>query len=147
MNLPTRWSPFRQLSRMDPFAELPDIFRDFGARAMPRDLERSLDMRLDVNEDDKTYFVKVDMPGVKKGDIDVSVDGNQVTISAEVKREAARDNEKEVYSERYSGKAFRSFTLPTEVDSAKCGATYDGGVLTLTLPKKNGGGARHVAVN
>jgi HSP20 family protein len=147
MNLPTRWSPFRQLSRMDPFVDFPDLFREFGARALPRDMERVLDMRLDLTEDDKTYFAKVDLPGVKKGDIDVSVEGNQVTISAEVKREATRDNEKEVYSERYSGKAFRTFTLPAEVDSAKCGATYDGGVLTLTLPKKNGGGARHVTVN
>lgn len=147
INLPTRWNPFRQLVHQDPFADIPDFFRDFGMRGLSRDIERSLDMRLDVREDDKTYFVTVDLPGVKKNDIDVAVDGSQVSISAETKRERSKDTEKEIYRERYEGKVFRTFALPGEVDAAKCGATYEGGVLSLTLPKKNGASARHVMVS
>lgn len=136
MNLPTHWNPFRQVSRYDPIADFEDLFRGLGARPLPREYERALDMRMDIIEDDKVYKITVDMPGIKKEAIDVSVEGNQITISAEVKREMAPDNEKPLYTERFSGKAFRSFTLPFEVDSTKSEAKYDGGVLMLTLPKK-----------
>lgn len=138
MNLPTHWNPFRQISRFDPISDIEDLFRGFSPRpiSLSRDYERALDMRMDVSEDDKAYKVTVDMPGIKKEAIDVSVDGNQITISAEVKRDLLPDNEKSLYSERFSGKAYRSFTLPFDVDSTKSNATYDGGVLTLTLPKK-----------
>lgn len=147
MNLPTRWNPFRQISRLDPFTDLDDLIRGFGASSLAREYERTLDMRLEVNEDDATYFVNVDMPGVKKSDIDVSVEGNQVTITAEVKREKSSDKEKQLYNERYTGKTFRSFSLPAPVDAGKCQATYDGGVLALTLPKKSEGGSKHLSIN
>lgn len=147
MTTPTRWNPFRQIARFEPFGNFEDLLRGFGTPSLPREYERTLDMRLDVNEDDKAYVVNVDMPGVRKSDIDVSVEGNQVTISAEVKREQEHGKGKELYSERFSGKAYRSFSLPLEVDSAQAQATYDGGVLTLTLPKKAGNGSRHLAIN
>ena len=135
MNLPARWNPLRQISRFDP---IEDIFSNLGLRPFQRELQQTmnnLDMRMDVTEDDKSYCIKIDVPGVKKEDIDVLVEGNQVTISAEIKRDKARENDKDLYTERYIGKAFRSFTLPSEVDSSKSDAHYDGGVLTLTLPK------------
>ncbi len=147
MTLPTRWNPFRQLGRFEPFADIEDLMRGFASSNLSREYQRTLDMRLDVNEDDQKYVVNVDMPGVKKTDIDIAVDGNQVTITAEVNREQSHGKGKELYSERYSGKAFRSFTLPVEVDSEKAEANYDGGVLILTLPKKSGGGSRRLAVN
>lgn len=147
MALPTRFSPLRQLSMLDPFVDLEDLFRGMGARSLSRGFEKTLDMHLDVHEDDKAYRISVDVPGVKKEDIDVSVEGNQITITAEVKREKSRDNEKEVHSERFYGKAFRSFSLPSEVDSSKSAATYDGGVLSLILPKKGTSGSRHLSIN
>lgn len=148
MTLPTRWNPFGQLSRMDPFADFEDLLRGFGPapRSLAREYERTLDMRLDVNEDDKGYVVNVDMPGVKKDDIDVSIEGNQVAIRAEVKREKSSDKGKEIYNERYSGQAYSAFTLPAEIDSTAAQAVYDGGVLTLTLPKKAGMEAKRVSV-
>ena len=146
MTLPTRWSPLRQMTRFEPFGDIEDFFRGFSPTALGREYERAMDMRLDVNEDEKNYVVNVDMPGVRKDDIDVAVEGNQVTISAEVKHEQSREKGKELYSERYSGKAFRSFALPSEVDSAKAQAKYDGGVLTLTLPKKTGNGSRRLEI-
>ena len=136
MTLPTRWNPFGQISRTDPFADFEDLLRTLGGRSLAREYERTMDMRLDVNEDEKGYVVNVDMPGVKKEDIDVSIEGNQVAIRAEVKREKSDDKGKEIYNERYSGQAYRSFTLPVEIDSTAAQAAYDGGVLTLTLPKK-----------
>jgi HSP20 family protein len=132
---------------LDPFADLEALFRGVGNRSLSRGYEKTLEMALDVHEDDKAYRINVDVPGVKKEDIDVSVEGNQVTITAEVKREKSRDNETEVHSERFFGKAFRSFSLPSEVDSSKSAATYDGGVLSLTLPKKGTSGSRHLSIN
>ena len=86
MTLPTRWNPISTLSRFDPFVDFDDLLRGLGARStLAREYERTLDMRLDVNEDDKSYIVNVDMPGVKKDDIDISVEGSQVTVRAEVR--------------------------------------------------------------
>ena len=147
MNLPTRWNPFRQVSRFDPLNDFEDLFRSMALRPMSRQDENAMELRMDVTEDDKTYRITVDVPGVKKENIDVSVDGNLVTISAEVTREQSSDNEKQLYSERYSGKAYRSFSLPFEVDSGKAEARYDGGVLKLTLPKQASAGSRHLSIH
>jgi HSP20 family protein len=144
---PINWNPLRQVSRFDPLADLEEMVRGLGGRPLSRGYDKSLEMRMDVNEDDKAYRVTVEVPGVKKEDIDVSVDGNQVTITAEVKREETRENEKEVHSERFSGKAYRSFSLPSEVDIGKSEAKYDGGVLTLTLPKRTDTQARRLSIN
>lgn len=145
MPLPSRWSPFRQIGSdrfgSDPFADVEQMFREFSLSPFTggRERERALEMRLDVNEDDQAYFVNVDMPGVRKDDIDISVEGNQVTVTAEVRRGEKESKQKSVHSERFYGKAFRSFTLPMEIDSSKAEAAYDGGVLTLTLPKLHEG--------
>ena len=147
MALPTRWNPLRQARLLDPFTDFEDLLRGLGSRSLSRGYEKTLEMHMDVHEDDKAYRVTVDVPGVRKEDIDVSVEGNQVTISAEVKREQSRDTEKEVHSERFAGKAFRSFSLPNEVDSSKSEASYDGGVLRLTLPKKGDSQSRHLSIN
>lgn len=147
MTLPTRWNPFDRINRMDPFSDFDELLRAFGGRSLAREYEKTMDMRLDVNEDEKRYVVNVDMPGVKKEHIDVSIEGNQIAIRAEVKREKSSDQGKEIYNERYSGQAYRAFTLPTEIDSAAAQATYDGGVLTLTLPKKAGSSSTHLPVN
>lgn len=143
----TRWNPLRPATTFDPFSDLEDIFRGFENRALSRPYERTLEMRMDVNEDDKAYRITVDMPGVKKEDIDVAVEGNQVTITCEVKNELSRDTEKEIHRERYAGKAFRTFSLPVDVDSGKADACYDGGVLNLTLPKKAETQAKRISIN
>jgi HSP20 family protein len=147
MTMPTRWNPIGSLSRMDPFADFDDLFRGFSMRpSIAREYERTMDMRLDVNEDDREYVVNVDMPGVKKDDIDISVEGNQITVRAEVTREKSGGKGKELYNERYSGQAYRSFSLPSEIDSGTAKAVYDGGVLTLTLPKKTGTAVKHLSI-
>ncbi len=148
MNMLTRWNPFRDVSRFEPVADIDDLFRGFSLRPFLRDFETAAnEMRLDVQEDDKAYRVSADLPGVKKEDIEITVEGGQVTIQAETRREQSREDRKQLHTERYYGKTYRSFTLPQEVDSAKCEASYDNGVLSLVLPKKNDGASRRIAVN
>jgi HSP20 family protein len=145
--LPTTWNPLRQLTRFDPLNDLDEVFRGLGRQTLSRQYQDMMEMRLDVTEDDTSYYVNVDIPGVEKNNIDVSVQGNSVTINAEVEREKSRESKKEVYSERFIGKAFRSFSLPTDVDSTKSQASYDGGVLKLKLPKIATDTSRHLSIN
>ena len=143
----TRWSPFKTLSRFEQGVPFDDFFRGFALRPQWSDLEAP-DVRLDVIESDGTYRVKAEMPGVEKNDIDISINGNQIAISAEVKRESKKkDDERDICTERYYGKVYRSFSLPDEVDSGKASAHYEGGVLTLELPKKGNGGARKLTIS
>jgi len=94
-------------------------------------------IRMDVSEDDKSYKVHAEIPGVKKEDIHVNIEGNQVSISAEVKNEKeVKEGEKLLRSERYYGSVSRAFTLGQDVEESAAEAKYKDGVLELTLPKK-----------
>jgi HSP20 family protein len=121
----------------DPFADaaFDDIFRGFFKPV--RAEKAPAGIKLDVAEKDGAYVVRAEIPGVAKDDIQVSIEGNQVTIGAEVKRESeSKEGERVLHSERYYGSAFRSFTLPAELDEATSAAKYENGVLELTLAKK-----------
>jgi HSP20 family protein len=83
---------------------------------------------------------------VKKEDIKVSIDGNQVTISAETKEEKEATTAGVLRSERYYGQQYRSFSLPQEVDNTKAEAKYNDGILELKLPKRPGGGGKQLTV-
>ena len=92
---------------------------------------------LDVVESDKAYTVKLDIPGVNKEDVKVSVDGRKVTVQAKNEKTDERaEGEQLVYRERSSVSYARSFTLATEVDQTEAAAKLENGVLTLTLPKR-----------
>lgn len=142
----TRWYPFKPLGRFDALPEIDDIFRNFGLRPVRREADEPLAMRLSVTDKDAAYEVAVDLPGVDKDKIDVSIDDNQVSIQADVEREIHKGAGAELYSERYSGRAVRSFSLPQAVDPATAKAKYENGVLTLTLPKKPNGRSQKIAV-
>jgi HSP20 family protein len=106
-----------------------------------------LQMKIDVKEDDKSFTVHADIPGVKKQDIKVDVEGDQVTLSAEAKQEKdEKKDEKVIHSERSYGMVSRSFTLPAGVDAKGAKAEYKDGVLNLVLPKKANGSARRVEI-
>lgn len=142
----TRYYPMRELMRIDPFRGLDDIMRDFPLASALRGFDTDRRIRVDVTENDQDYLVKADIPGVKKEDIRVSVDGNMVSISATVQGEQQQTSGDTVYSERYSGAQFRSFSLPQEVDDARTAAKYEDGVLHLTLPKKPGTARKQIAI-
>lgn len=131
-----RFNPFNELR--DPFSD--DFFKGFAMRPMYRLMEGEPQMRLDLTEDDKNFFVKAEIPGVRKEDIKVTVDGNQVCLSAEVKKEKEeKEGARVIRSERYYGSVSRSFSLDENVDQTAAVAKYDNGVLQLTLPKKPNG--------
>ncbi len=104
-------------------------------------------IKMDVVELDNAYVVKAEIPGVAKNDIQVAIEGNQVTIGAEVKRELeAKEGHRVLRSERYSGSVYRGFTLPVEIDEAASNAKYENGVLELTLAKKAAVAGRKLTV-
>lgn len=142
----TRYDPF-SLARFDPFADFDDLFRGFFVRPVLFEGQPQMEIKMDLKEDDKSYTVHADIPGVKKEDIHVSIDGNRVSISAESRIEKEeKEGEKVLRSERYCGKVARSFTLAHEVDEAGAKAKYSDGVLELTLPKKAATTAKKLAI-
>src|SRR5512135_1800087 len=126
------------LTRYNPVDDaFDDLFRGFFMRPVRVAGMPEMQIKMDVKEDDKAYSVHAEIPGVEKDDIHVTIDGNQVAISAEVKNEKeVKEGEKVLRSERYYGKVSRAFTLGQDVDEAAAQAKYDNGVLELTLPKK-----------
>lgn len=124
-------------SGMDPL--LDDMFRGFWVRPFPSAWDQGLSagIRLDLKEDDKAYTLHAEIPGVSKDDIQVEIEGNRVSIRAEVKKESEqKEGEKVIRSERYYGEVSRIFTLDQDVDQASATAKYKDGVLELSLPKK-----------
>lgn len=135
----TRYSPFETL--------FDDLTKGFWVKPVSVPGGEELRMKLDVKEDDKAYTVHAEIPGVNKEDIHVTIDGNQVAISAEVKKEKEeKEGGKVLRSERYSGKVYRAFSLAQEVDEAASQAKYANGVLELTLPKKAVSAAKKLAI-
>ena len=134
------------ITRVDPF---DDLFRGFFVR--PVDVggqpQQAPSIKMDVREQEGNFLVHAELPGVKKEDIHVIVDGNQVSISAEVKQEKeTRDGEHLLRSERYFGKVSRSFQLGQDIDDAKAVARFNDGVLELTLPKRAGSPNKRLAI-
>ncbi len=126
---------FEPTPLVDPF---DTMLRRFVAPMRSDRTLDDLDIRVDVVEKNGTYQVRADLPGVKKEDINVRIDGNLVQIDAETKgeKEFKGDGGKVLRSERYYGSVSRSFTLAQDVDEAKAVAKYENGVLSLELPKK-----------
>ena len=133
------------LIRRDPF---DDLFRGFFVR--PVDLGSQPDapiVKIDVKEKERNYLVHAEIPGVKKDDIHVAVDGAVVSITAERREEKdVKEGERVLRTERYFGKVSRSFQLAQEVDEAQVTAKYTDGVLELLLPKKAAAQARRIAI-
>lgn len=136
------------LTRYDPFENFfPDMFRRFP-RLSGFEKDMPADIRLDVTENEKDYAVRAEIPGAKKEDIHVSVDGNFVSISAEVRKEKEEKSEGRVLlKETYVGSASRGFSLAHEIDSQRVVAKLEDGILKLTLPKREGGGQRRITIS
>lgn len=119
-----------------------DFFKDFAPGFYVRplhgdNLPAPSQIKVDVKETDGGYTVQAEVPGVPKEDIHVSIEGNVVSLRAEVRQmDQKTEGEKVLRSERYYGSVARSFQLPADIDAAQAKAKYDNGILTLTLPKK-----------
>lgn len=137
------------LSLFDPMTnQISRLFHNLAPRDWPFDKELSGGMKIDLSEDDRQYIVRADLPGVKKEDIFVEVDGNRVAIRAHtesVKEE--RKGETVIHSERHEGRIYRSFSLDCGIDQAHAEAAFKNGVLELKLPKKSDGGHKTLKIN
>ncbi|MGZ3181973.1 MAG: Hsp20/alpha crystallin family protein [Telluria sp.] len=144
----TRFDPFGDLARLDPFRQMDEVMRELRPAWSMREGTAPV-LRVDVSETDDAYQVKCDVPGVKKDDIKVDVSGNRVSITAECRRESDEKDKAGTLlrSERYYGQQSRSFTLDSDIDEARADARYEDGVLTLTLPKKPGNGSRKLPIH
>ena len=138
------------ITRYDPFNDLvDDIFKGFLVRPVAVEGNRGdvlPRVKVDVAEQNGAYKVTAELPGVKKDDIHVSVDGPQVTLEAEVRQEKDTKDDRVLHAERVFGKVTRSFTLPQEVDEAKAEAKFRDGVLELTLPKKQAAARKQISI-
>ena len=116
----------------------PDMFRRF-MRPLSTDFEVPGEIRVDLTENEKEYQVRAEVPGVKKEDIQVTIDGNHVWIRAEIKgekEEKSGNGMRTLFKETFYGSASREFTLSHDVDDKAAVAKYEDGILKLTLPKR-----------
>ena len=103
---------------------------------------------LDVAESDRAYTVKLDLPGVVKEDVKVSIDGRRVSVEAQARKdEEKKEGDRIVYRERSLASYARSFTVAAEIDQAESGAKLENGVLTLTLAKRGAPASAQITVN
>ncbi|MDO9312284.1 MAG: Hsp20/alpha crystallin family protein [Nitrosomonas sp.] len=139
VNIVKRSPRLGDLARFDPFINMEDWFKGFGLRPFSNGIETTPQIKIDLTENDKTYTIHAEIPGVNKEDINVQVDGNRISISAETKKEKEeKEGERVICRECYQGSSYRSFTLDSDVDEANTSAKYENGMLELILPKKNG---------
>ena len=135
-----------KLTRFDP---LDDLFRGFFVRPVDMNTPANAPaIRMDVTEQPKSFLVHAELPGVKKEDIHVHVEGNQVSITAEVKQEKEiKENDRVLRSERYFGQISRSFQLAQDIDDNQAQARFNDGVLELTLPKKAASASKRLTID
>lgn len=140
----TRYDPFS----IEPVSDLfQGLFRPLRGMALADEPDLA-SMKIDVTENDKAYTVNAELPGVAKDDIDVQVTGNTVSINAKIERNnEQKDGERVIRRERYSGAISRSFSLSSDIDDAGATATYQDGVLSLTLPKKAPVGQKKLTIS
>lgn len=128
------------LSRLDRIENLfPDMLRRWARPLQLIDeAELPADIRLDINENDKEYLVTAEIPGARKEDVRVSIDGSYVSISAEIRKDEEKKQGRSIVRETYRGNMSRGFSLASEVDDKTAVAKLEDGVLHLTLPKREG---------
>lgn len=149
MNLPSLFrrngnDPLRSLARIrDNLDNMMQEFTDADSSFFRSDFSPSCEL----SEDKSNFYAKFDIPGVKKEDVKVEMDGGQLTVSAERREEKRNEDKKNFYSEISYGSFERSFTLPAAVDEKKIEATFDNGVLTLVMPKNGRSTAKQIEVH
>jgi HSP20 family protein len=136
------------MSALTRFERLDEMFPEFfprWQRPTPLDMALPKDIRIDVSENEKEYLVSAEVPGARKDDIRVVVDGNYVSITADIKKDIEdkhAEGGRMLVKETYRGSVSRGFTLAHEVDDKGAVAKFDNGILRLTLPKRTGSSSR-----
>ena len=126
---------------------LDDLVRGFLFRPVAVDGSNAPQFKMDVRENEIAYRVRADLPGVKKEDIFLSIEGGTVTISTEVRDHDADNGDRVLCAERYVGKLTRSFALAEEIEDGGAEARYVDGVLDVMLPKKSATKRKRVVIS
>ena len=137
-----RWEPFRDLTRMD---EMMNRLRRSHLRYVPGE-DGKWAVPLDVVEEDDKIIVRATLPGVKPEDIDVTLENDVLTISAETKVETEEHKESYLVRERRAGKFHRTLRLPDTVDSEKVDTKYENGIVEITFPKAEEKKSRRLSI-
>lgn len=127
-----RWEPFRELVSLRD--DMDRLFRSFFGGPL-EEVEGFWAPVIDIEEDNDSYYVRAEVPGIKKEEIKISVRGNALSLSGERKQESETKNKTFHRVERSYGRFKRTISLPSEIDAEKVKATYKDGILTVTLPK------------
>ena len=152
-----RWQPSRRIIPWRPFRELEEVerrFDDIFGRPFVPAAWRRFPIRemawapaVEVFEKEDKFVVRADLPGVKEEDIDVSIEGDMLTIKGEKESESEVKEESYYCCERSYGSFYRSIALPATVDSKKIEASYEDGVLEVSLPKAAKSKSKKVTVS
>jgi HSP20 family protein len=147
MTVLTRWEPIREFGTLQD--RMNRLFRDsFSPEAQDQSLTKSsFAPPVDVYEDEHNITLKLEVPGVDEKDIYVQVENNTLTVHGERKFEKEEKEENFRRVERQYGSFTRSFTLPTTVDAEKVSASYDKGILKISLAKKAEAKPKQIKVN
>jgi HSP20 family protein len=148
INSMNRWNPSSaNLSSRDPFFRLFDTFFNQDLQGSEEVSNRSWMPPVDIQETEEAYRLTAELPGLKRDDINITLENNVLRLSGERKFE--KDVKKESYQriERSYGAFSRSFTLPQLVSSEKVQAAFQDGVLTITVPKAEQARPRKIAIS
>lgn len=138
-------SPFRELEQMQ--RNMDRLFEDLTP-LRSQTLTSQFSPSCDVSEDKNNYYLQFDLPGIKKDQVKVELEGNVLSVSAERKEEKERkEGRRQFISEAFYGSYERSFSLPNNVDETKIDAKYEDGVLFLTVPKNGQTQSKKISVH
>jgi HSP20 family protein len=128
------WRPLRELSS---FRKEMDWLWDrfFGDKPLSRMFREDWSPSVDISETKDKLLIKAELPGLEAKDVDVNISGDVLNIRGEKQKEEEQKDEHYYSCERYSGSFQRSFRLPVNVKTDKIEASFDKGVLTISLPK------------
>jgi len=137
MNALTRWDPFKEMDELQ--RRLTSMF-GLGSPRLANGKEETMTVTqwlplVDINEDDKEYLIKAELPDLRKEEVKVSVEGGVLTISGERKFEKEEKDKKYHRIERAYGTFTRSFSVPDDADDSKVSAEFKDGLLTVRLAK------------
>src|SRR6202049_1442857 len=150
MTLLTRWEPFRDFSVLqDRMNRMNRLFRESYSPEVPEEAltTTSYAPPVDIYEDEHNITLKLEVPGIDEKDIDVRIENTTLTVQGERKIEKEEKEENFRRVERQYGSFTRSFTLPTTVDPEKVSASYDKGILKISLAKKAEAKPKQIKVN
>lgn len=138
-----KWEPFRELVSLRD--DMDRFFKSFFGSSL-EEVEGFWAPVIDIEEDNDNYYVRAEIPGIKKEDVKISVRGNAISVSGERKQESETKNKTFHRVERSYGRFRRTVTLPSEIDADTVKATYKDGILTITLPKPESAKPKEIEV-